>query len=72
MPHYRNLLNRNTELLRQEKQFDVEYPGRKVLVRENLLSGRARKEFESALSVTNVTDADDAEDRMEAVHEDVA
>ena len=42
-----------------------------MLMGKDLLGSGTREELESALSVSNVPDTDDAQDGVQAVHEDV-
>ena len=72
MPLDRHFLYGYTKLLSEEQEFDVEYPCWEVLVWEDLLSGSAGEEFEAALGVADVANADYAQDGVKAVHEDVA
>jgi hypothetical protein len=58
MPFYRDLCNRYTQLLGKQQEFYVEYPGSEMLSRKYLLCSAPREEFETALCVTNVPDAD--------------
>ena len=64
-------LQDDPELLREQQQLDVEDPRREVLVREHDPCRRAREQLEAALRVAHVPDADDAQDRVQAVHEHV-
>lgn len=72
MPFYGNLFDRNGQLLREQEELDVEDPGREVLVWENLLCGGAGEQLEAALGIADMTHADNAQDSVEAVHEDVS
>ena len=67
-----DLRDGHAQLLGEEEELDVEYPGREVLGGEDELCGAPREELEAALGVADVPDADDAEDGVEAVHEDIA
>ena len=62
MPLYRYLRDGYMKLFGEEEDFNVEYPCAEVLVWEYELGGTAREEFEAALGVSDVSDADDAED----------
>ena len=72
MPLDRHLLDGYPELLREQEQLDVEDPRREVLIWENLLCGGAREELEPALGIADVPDPNDAQDGVEAIHEEIA
>lgn len=59
-----NLGNRNMQLLCEQEKLDVEDPGGQMLVRKDELGGATSKELESTLSIANVTDAHDTQNRM--------
>lgn len=72
MPLHRHFLNRDSKLFSEEEEFDIEYPSGKMLSGEDLLSCKSREEFEAALGVTDVAYANYPEDRVEAVHQNIA
>ncbi|TFY70257.1 hypothetical protein EVG20_g2748, partial [Dentipellis fragilis] len=67
-----HLRDGDARLLREEQQLDVEDPCCEVLLREDRARSLAGEELEAALRVADVPDADDAQDRVQTVHEEVA
>lgn len=72
MPFYGNFCNGNAELFGEQEELDVKYPRCKVLSGKYLLCSAAREQFESTLGITDMPNADYAEDGMKSVHEDIS
>lgn len=72
MPFDGHFGNGNPELFGEQEQFDIKYPCSKVLCREYLLCGAPREELEATLGITDMSNADYAEDGMQSVHEDIS
>lgn len=72
MPLDRDLRDGHVQALGEQEELDVEDPRREVLGREDLHGGAPREELEAALGIADMAHADDAQDRVQAVHEDVA
>ena len=72
VPFDRNFCNGDPELFGEQEKFDVEYPCCKVLKGEYLLCSASREQLEAALGITDMSNADYAEDGMKPIHEDVS
>lgn len=72
MPLDWNLCDGNAQLFGQEQEFHVEYPGGKMLSWKYLLCSRTREQLEAALCIPDMSNTDDPEDGVQAVHENIA
>ena len=69
VPRHGHLSDRNAQRLGEQQQLNVEYPRREVLPWEQRPRRGAREKLESALSIAHVSDAHDAQNGVQAVHE---